>query len=469
MTTRRVLLPEGVAGEKDVNDYRERPDVLKAAAERGASTAVPPIDELRITEEELARARITPTCIVSAYLYADVATISAPGGTGKTTLTLYEMACIALKRKVHGLEVHKDGTCLLLTKEDRREQCVARLREIMNEMGLTRDERRIVLERVLVWDVTGDPLRLVMSVDGNILPTALADNLIDAFRNDPPVIITIDPSISFGADEGMVNTNEQAMITACRKIVRELDCCVRLVAHTGKVNARNATLDQYTSRGGSALSDGARMVAVLQPWTPESDHRPPPGCVQTPGASITILARPKLSYAPANLPMIWIRRDGWLFESFAEMRLSPEAQTRSIQDQVIRFLESEVKKGTRHSKTSLTDAVPNLKRIEARAAVNQLMAMGRIIEAELPKNEQVTSRKTYLTTSAGFGRIPQKGENGDGGITPANSAAAYREKNGGTIPPPIISPFSNPAAETRQDSAGLAGFDPSGGDTDDKH
>jgi len=463
MTVRRVLLPKGVAGQKDPNDYRDQPEILQqATVERVHGDMVPAAHDLRISEDELSNARTAPTCIVESYLYADVATISAPGGTGKTTLTLYEMICIALRRRVHGLEVKRDGVCLLITAEDRREQCAARLREIMREMGLTRDERHTVLDRVLIWDVTGEPLRLVMSIDGNIIPTKLADAVIEAFSDAPPVLVIFDPAISFGADEGQVNTNEQAMITACRRIVRELDCCVRLVAHTGKMNARNVTLDQYTSRGGSALSDGARMVAVLQPWTPGSDHRPPAGCIQTPGSSITLLARPKLSYAPANLPMIWIKRDGWRFESFAEIRLSPEAQTRATQDQVIRFLEAEVKKGTRHNKTSLESAIPNMKRNEARSAISQLMAMGRIVEADLPKDKQATKRKTYLTVSAGFGRIPNSNHQPDGGNTPGNNAAAYREKNGGIIPPPIISPVSNPAATTRQDSAGLAGLDTGG-------
>ena len=43
-----------------------------------------------ITTAEFNCARLTPDCIVENYLYADVAVIVAPGGTGKTTLLLYK-------------------------------------------------------------------------------------------------------------------------------------------------------------------------------------------------------------------------------------------------------------------------------------------------------------------------------------------------------------------------------------------
>ncbi|MEA1052701.1 hypothetical protein U5801_23235, partial [Lamprobacter modestohalophilus] len=39
---------------------------------------------------------------------------------------------------------------------------------------------------------------------------------------------------------------------------------------------------------------------------------------------IMILARAKLSYAPPNLPELWIKRTGYAFESFVELKRSPE-------------------------------------------------------------------------------------------------------------------------------------------------
>jgi len=419
-------------------------------------SAPPTRHMLSISEEELASASLTPTCVVEEYLYADVATLSAPGGTGKTTLVLYEAICLSVDRPVHGMRVKKPGWTLIITAEDQRERLVARLREIMNSMDLTADERKVVMQSVLPWDVTGEQLSLIVAMDGNLVLTTLADDIIKTHQQDPPVLIIFDPLISFGVSETMVNDNEQAIVKACRRIVKGLDCCVRLIAHTGKANAREKTLDQYSSRGGSALSDGSRMVSVLQTWSAGDEMKPPAGCTPDGEASITILARPKLSYAKPNLPNLWIRRTGYTFETFTDIQISKEERDEAILDQVERFLASEVQQGHRHNKTSLETSVPNLKRSEVRMAIAVLMAHGRIIEVDLPAEEIRTRRKTYLTTPAEFSRIPKDDEFDPAKETAGNNAAAYRENIGGSISPPIFPPVSNAAAMSRQDSAELA-------------
>ncbi|MHB8790195.1 MAG: AAA family ATPase [Desulfobulbaceae bacterium] len=421
-------------------------------------SSVPRLTELAVRAEELSAARISPRCIVRDYLFADVATLAAPGGTGKTTLILCEIVCIILARPVHGLEVVTPGPCLIVTAEDRREQLVARLREIMQAMELTEEEEAAAMGFIWIWDVTGEPLRLVEARDGNITVTALADDIVKNFQANPPVLVVFDPVVSFGASESFVNDNEQGIITACRRIVRGLGCCVRLVAHTGKANAREATLDQYSSRGGSALSDGARMVSVLQSWQPSSALRPPEACIDLPRASITILARPKLSYAAANLPLIWIRRTGWKFEAFNDLQLNPEERAGQQAEKMLSFLASEVAAGCRHNKTSLETAIPGMARTVARKTISQLMARGKIIEVDLPADEQKTRRKTYLITAAGFGRISENEKINSAEKNQINNAAAYREYNGGIIPPPIIPPVPDSPAAFRQDSAGLAGL-----------
>lgn len=370
---------------------------------------LPPAPEkLKFTVAEIQSARLAPTCIVKNYLYADVATMAAPGGTGKTTLNIYEMVCIALGRPVFGLQVEKSGWSLFVTAEDRREIIAARLREVMRALDLSPFDRAKVIDRVRAWDTTGQPVRLAAVVDGNVVLTSLADDIIDAYRADPPVFMAFDPAVSFGASETLINDNEQALVVAARRIIRALDCCVRFIAHTGKSNARDKTLDQYSSRGGSALSDGARMVAVLQPWAEEesASRRPPAGCTPTPEAGITILARPKLSYAPPNLPLIWIRRIGFEFQYFAETQVSRDDHRRALADQLERFIESELKFGRKHTKATIETSLDSMTRAEIRAALNMLFVQGRIVEMDLPKADRQGGRKTYLAPNLAGISVP---------------------------------------------------------------
>jgi regulatory protein RepA len=232
---------------------------------------IPPLAALRIDPAELGAANLTPQCVVESYLYADVAVFPGPGGTGKTTLFLFEVVHIVLGEPLYGLKVVTPGVVVFVTAEDRRELLVARLARIMEALGLDDEERATVCAGVMIWDVTGTVCRLTeLDRHGNVVLTGLADAIVERFREASPVVVGLDPVISFGAGERIVNDNEHSLILAARRIVRGLGCCVRLICHTGKQGARDGVIDQYAARGGSALADGARMVAVLRVWDPEA-------------------------------------------------------------------------------------------------------------------------------------------------------------------------------------------------------
>lgn len=414
----------------------------------------PPPPLSGITPEELDAATLHPTCIVENYLFADLSLVAAAGGTGKTTTLIYEAACIALGRPVWGLKVWNPGATLFITAEDPRSLFVARLREILDAMGLTAYERSKVLSRVNVWDVSGDLQRLAeLDQAGNIRLTGLADAIVEAYRNNPPVSIVFDPSVSFGPGERLVNDSEQAIVTACRRIIRGLGCCVRIVAHTGKANARAGAVDQYASRGGTALPDGCRMVAVLSSVNDGEHGTPPEGFELGPGESGFILVRAKLSYAPPQ-PKLWIRRRGYAFEHFTESR-RPRRQDSDVDaEAVYSFLCGELAEGRKHTNTTLETIIPaklDIPRARVRAALAILTVSGRIRDDDLPREERKGAKKTYLNPAeTGGGIDPAPGQIGRG-ANPADSIPP--PKGNGGMAGLNSRPFHHPAAE---DLAGLA-------------
>ena len=398
---RVAYLPAGEPNNFDCNDLalRDGLDALKAILDIAARPAPdrsrpPDPDDLIATEEELAAACLTPRCIVRHHSYASVAQFIAPGGTGKTTLLIYEAVHIALGRPLYNLEVESPGWTLFVTAEDNRGEFMARLREIMANMDLSQEERSIVLRGIRVWDVTGEPVKLIRVSEGNITLTPLADEIVATYRDDPPAVVVFDPLVSFGASENMVNDNEQGIILAARRIVKGLDCCVSLIHHTGVMNARTGAPDQYAGRGGSALADGTRMTSVLQKWAPEGkdNRQPPAGCIQGSDVGISILARPKLSYAPPNLPLIWIRREGFAFEYFYEAPpQAPEVIRAAQADQLERFIASQLgldppRRYSPRSLEAIADTI-NLTRSQVRVAVEELRVSGRIVDSPLPREQ----------------------------------------------------------------------------------
>ena len=383
-----------------IREFRAEPEV-EAKPEPAQPSILKPWTP--IADEEWETASLTPVCFVEGLLYADVGLISGAGGVGKTTHTLYEMVCMALDWPVWGCRNLRPGRSLLVTAEDSRERCIARLREIANALHLTPTQQRTVRDSIHIVDVSGLPMRLAeQDASGNLVLTGLADQLVTTYRNDDLIQAVFDPTVNFSPGEHHVNDGDQVLITACRRINQGLGCAVRLINHTGKANARAGVLDQYAGRNSSALADGARMVTVLANAR-DHERTPPDGWELGPAHTGYIMARPKLSFCP-DLPNIWIRRQGYVFEHFVEEQRSRDEQLEADCNRAVEFLLEELPHGRRYTPRSLehTDAL-KIPQLRLRKALARLETVGRIEHRELPKEQQQGRRKTYLHPIASGG------------------------------------------------------------------
>lgn len=94
----------------------------------------------------------------------------------------------------------------------------------------------------------------VTALDKDVVVMSEAvDGLIRHLSEIKPVLVIVDPAVSFGVGESRVNDSEQGLIEAARAIRNSVGCCIRFIHHTGKQNAREVAVDQYAGRGGSAL------------------------------------------------------------------------------------------------------------------------------------------------------------------------------------------------------------------------
>lgn len=292
-------------------------------------TKKPLFDPAPITHAEWADIdALTPPCIVADMYFADVGLRVAPGGVGKTTLALYEAMCMALCRPIFGNAVRRPGATCILTSEDQRPMLVQRLRKICEAAHLSPDEIERVKQLVRIQYV--EQFKLTRVDKDIVVPSDGVQQVIEAFGSINPSIIWIDPAVSFGVGESRVNDAEQGLITAARMIRNAIpNCAVMFIHHTGKANAREKAIDQYSGRGGSALADGSRMVQVMQSLTPD-EWQAATGGMLADGETGFVIARPKLSYAP-KLPQLYVRRAGW---SFATVQGQHPAECSAKADEV---------------------------------------------------------------------------------------------------------------------------------------
>lgn len=308
----------------------------------------------------------------------------AAGGTGKTTLALYEAVQLALGRQLWGKTPKQKGRTVIVTREDSRQILVARLREITKAHGLSEADVSEVLNNVVIVDLTSENFRLSLIAGDMVAPNLGAiDGLVDALGDFAPDWIIFDPLVSFGVGESRVNDAEQGLIESFRIIRNRLDCCTEGIHHTGKGNARSKSDDQYSGRGGSALADGSRMIAVLNPLNP-CEWAQATGQALNADSSGLVMALPKLSYCKPQEP-IFIKRSGYQFEMVRVSKRTPEQESAANVEQVFRFICDQYQQGRRYSKADLDAQTKtlNLTRNEIRFATTELIVSGRVLYHEV--------------------------------------------------------------------------------------
>ena len=245
-----------------------------------------------ISADEWWSARSSQPAIVDQWFYEDVGCFIAPGGTGKTTLLLFQVIHIVLGCELFGYAVEAPGPVVIITAEDSRETLIARLRQMCIQLQLTEAEVRAVREDVIITDVSGKGIKFTKVEKDVVMPSAALDKLIVEIGVLKPSLLIVDPLVSFGVGESRVNDAEQGMIDAARRIGNAVQCAVIYVHHTGKENARNSR---------ASCSPGLRSRGPLHNRTYTSSGEATSSNDMTTLVRVTVLRRCTTS---------WMRRYG---------------------------------------------------------------------------------------------------------------------------------------------------------------
>lgn len=296
---------------------------------------------------------------------------------------------------------------VFLTGEDKKDDHEYRLHHLVRAMGLTDAQRQTVRDNIYIEDLSGQLARLVqMDRGGNLTFTSIVDELVLAYRDIRPALVNLDPMVSFGPGERMVNDGEQAVVVAARRVVAGLGCCCRLVHHTGKQVARDGTVDQYSGRGGSALGDGVRSQAQLLVHATADKVQRPRGVTHEDIEEERVLRLHvnKLSHAERPKEPFWLVRDGWKFAVYLAVQEDPEEERRRREGEdtevVLSYLRARLEEQPpiRYTRRSLEEAYSDVgvARNRVRTIVELAVQRGELEERELPQAERKGRRTHYL-------------------------------------------------------------------------
>ncbi len=218
----------------------------------------------RFTVEELTSPPPRQEFILHPYVPAGVVSILAgPGGSSKTTLLVALAVCRALGLPFFGGALPKKGRTAIFTTEDRRDDYLRKLAALRHDLGDAFDPAAVA-ENVLLFDLSGVPVRLVEVDSGNFRPTTLADNLAAVLsKHAPGTDLIVMETVSKLA--GGMESNEafSILVESGQRLCRFGSTGVLFAHHTGQDAARAGSTDAQTPRGGTALGDNGRSTMIL--------------------------------------------------------------------------------------------------------------------------------------------------------------------------------------------------------------
>lgn len=253
-------------------------DPFKGAAPI-ASAAIPPPDPrgrvwtpARTTREELFDYdKLRKPQLFESWSTEDIHITTADGGTGKTTLKLFEAVCLALGERFLGFNCLSPGArTLFVTGEDTDKKLKAMLGQILKQMGLTEnaaynDKIETVLNSIYIKK---DPdLCLIFKEQrSNFLmsnPVALVQ-VMQAVDEIRPKMIVFDPISSFWGSEAALNDMAKAVSKFMAELVERSGACVEMINHMGKQASSQKDMTQFAGRGGTGLPSHSRVSRTLR-------------------------------------------------------------------------------------------------------------------------------------------------------------------------------------------------------------
>lgn len=201
----------------------------------------------------------------------DITITTADGGTGKTTLKLYEAICLALGDRFLGFDCKNSGKTLFITGEDTDKKLAAMLGAIMRQMGLFEEgignESKVqtILSSIVIKK-DADLCLIQKDKQGFLTPNSDSfRKVLEAVEDIRPKMIVFDPISSFWGSEAALNDMSKAVTKFMSELAEKSGAAVEMINHMGKQSSAQKDMTQFAGRGGTGLPSNARISRVLRP------------------------------------------------------------------------------------------------------------------------------------------------------------------------------------------------------------
>ena len=197
------------------------------------------------------------------YIRGFVSATVAPGGLGKSSLSIAEALAMASGKPLLGLEPHGQFRVWLWNGEDPRDELDRRIAAAMRHYGLTPAD---IGDRLLVDSGMEQEIVLAKeSRNGALIVEPMAEALVSALRRKRIDVFVADPFVSSHKVTENDNVSIDLVVKRWGKIAFTTGTSIELVHHVRKTNGAEVTVED--ARGASALVNGTRVTRALTRMT----------------------------------------------------------------------------------------------------------------------------------------------------------------------------------------------------------
>lgn len=243
-------------------------------------------------------------------LLADRAHLLTGVGGASKTRTLYYLAVGAIVGRVPwGWQFDRKGAAVLFLAEDTIENVHRALHAILEFGDYTEDEKRLIGERLLVFPLAGQDVRLLANVSGALIETEAGAGLFARCKSIPDLVfIGLDPALAFTEGDEMSPAHQRRLGEMVDRLAIEAGACVVLTSHAAKALQNAEELGSHSSRGSGALTDAVRGEYTMRTMTADEGRKHGITEIETRRAYVQLAATKGNELPPSAFAPIWLKR-----------------------------------------------------------------------------------------------------------------------------------------------------------------
>jgi len=255
--------------------------------------------------------------LLRGYVSADI----APGGTGKSMISLVEALSIATGRDLLGLGELKERTnALVINNEDEYEELHRRLQGAMRYFGISSAD---IKDRLFILSGYGRPFMVAQAQpkDRHVINPGEAVALMTRFCTEKGVgAVILDPLVSLHNLDENDNNAMNDVFNKLRDFAKETGAAVRVVAHTRKLepgkDSESYAGNAEHARGGKAVIDAARCAHTVAKMSSKTAERL--GIEPELRRRLVRIDNGKMNFALADEEAIWLKLESVRLKSDEE-------------------------------------------------------------------------------------------------------------------------------------------------------